>query len=103
MSTALLGSDLMRQVSCIKHVRFEALIETGSGKLKVPILITTTDEREFVVALSSPLVDGRPADRTLTEFCSGEDGVTSILENELLVRSNLPAATQKVLEKIRGS
>ena len=102
-STALLGSDLVRQASCIKHVRFEALIETDSGKLKVPILITTTDEREFVVALSSPLVDDQPADRTLTEFCAGEGGVTFILENELLVRSNLPAATQKVLEKIQGS
>lgn len=102
MSTVLLGSDLMRQASCIKHVRFEALIDTDSGKLKVPILITTTDEREFVVALSSPLVDDRPTDRTLTEFCAGGGGITFILENELLVRSNLPAATQKVLERIQG-
>lgn len=102
-STALLGSDLKRQASYIKHVRFEASIDTDSGNLKVPILITTTDEREFVVALSSPLVDDQPADRTLTEFYAGEGGVTSVLENELLVRSNLPAATQKVLERIQGS
>ena len=101
-STALLGSDLKRQASYIKHVRFEASIDTDSGNLKVPILITTTDEREFVVALSSPLVDDQPADRTLTEFYAGEGGVTSVLENELLVRSNLPAATQKVLERIQG-
>ncbi len=101
-STALLGSDLKRQVSYIKHVRFEASIDTGSGNLKVPILITTTDDREFVVALSSPLVDDRPADRTLTEFYAGEGGVNFVLENELLVRSNLPAATQKVLERIQG-
>ncbi len=101
-STALLGSDLKRQASYIKHVRFEASIDTDSGNLKVPILITTTDEREFVVALSSPLVDDQPADRTLTEFYAGEGGVTFVLENELLVRSNLPAATQKVLERIQG-
>ena len=37
------------------------------------------------------------------EICAGEGRVTFILGNELLVRSNLPAATQKVLEEMPQS
>ena len=97
-STALLRNDLLRQTSRIEQARFEASIDTGAGILKIPIFVTTTDGREFAIALSSPLADGRPADRTLAEFCAEERGARVIVENELLVRSDLPAATRRVLE-----
>ena len=94
----LLYNDLLRQTSRIEQARLEASIDTGAGTLKIPILVTTTDGREFAIALSSPLADGRPADRTLAEFCAEERGARVIVENELLVRSDLPAATRRVLE-----
>ena len=61
----------------------------------------TASGRKFIVALSGPLTADHPADAAVAEFRANGGTIPVILENELVVRGNLPAATRSVLQKDR--
>ena len=99
-STALLYHDLQRQK--IDGAKFElgVSVNTGKGTFRAPIRATTVAGNEFIVALSGPLTSGHPADTAFAEFSADLGKIPIIVENELIVRGNLPAATLSVRQKM---
>ena len=99
-STALLRNDLQRQ--SIEGTRFDmdASLQTGGRTVTAPILATTADGRRIIIALSAPLTPHHPADASIAVVESTE-GLALIVENELIVRGNLPAATRRIMAALR--
>ena len=99
-STALLRNDLERQ--CVDGTRFElnALLRTQGATVTAPILATTKDDRRVIIALSAPLTPFHPADATIAVLNS-TGAFPVIVENELIVRGNLPSATRRVVTALR--
>lgn len=99
-SIEILMQDLQRQ--SIGNVKLEANapINTGHGNTVAPILITTAKGKRVVVALSGPLSDGWPADPILASADQDGSELTVLVENELIVRRNLPFVTRSVLQKV---
>ncbi len=99
-STALLCNDLERQ--SVDGTRFELDVprQTHRSPVTAPILATTKAGRQVIVALSAPLTPLHPVNASIAD--SGSTGrLPVILENELVVRGNLPAATRRVLTALR--
>jgi hypothetical protein len=99
-STALLYNDLCRQTPEGVEFDFDVTVSFAGGILTVPILARTAAGQRFIIALSGPLTTDHPADPTVAEFRANGGEVPVIVENELIVRGNLPAATRNVLQKI---
>jgi ATP-dependent helicase YprA (DUF1998 family) len=99
-STTLLHNDLRRQ--CPEGTRFEldVPLSVDGAMLTAPILAETPVGERFIVALSGPLTDDHPADPTIAAFRSNGGTIPVFVENELVVRANLPAATRSILQKI---
>ena len=99
-STELLRNDLERQ--SVDGTRFEmdAPLQTDGLPVKAPILATTRDGRQIVIALSAPLTPLHPADRSIA-VTGSTGGFPVVVENELVVRGNLPAATRRVMAALR--
>lgn len=100
-STELLLNDLRRR--CESSVNFLAgsTVSYGSGKtLDVPILVETGG-RKYVIALSGPLTTGHPADERVADLRDSGTEYLVIVENELAVRANLPAASRNVLQQLK--
>ena len=95
LSTALLCNDLNRQ--CTDGTQFQLNAPILSGT--VPILATSTSGMRRIIALSAPLTPQKPADSSLN-VCNPPEGLEVIVENELVVRWNLPSATRRVLRKL---
>ncbi len=96
-STALLYNDLCRQDLAGVRFSLDAVVADGGGTLTAPILAESSEGRQFVVALSAPLTPGYAADsRIVASPIAG----TAIVENELIVRANLPAATRSVVHRL---
>lgn len=98
-STALLRNDLERQ--CTDGTRFEldAPVQVSGSHVTAPILATTTDGRRAIITLSAPLTPLHPADPSIAVLNSTA-GLPIIVENELVVRGNLPAATRHVMRDL---
>ena len=99
-STALLGNDLQRQSVDGTQFDMEVPLQTNSETVTAPILATTADGRRFIIALSAPLTPHHPADPSISVLDSTE-GLPIIVENELIVRGNLPAATRRIMAALR--
>ena len=99
-STALLCSDLQRQ--SIDGTRFDmdASLQTNGETVTAPILATTEDGRRSIIALSAPLTPNHAADASIAALESTK-GLPIIIENELIVRGNLPAATRHIQAALR--
>ena len=99
-STALLRSDLQRQ--SVDGTRFDmnASLQTDGRIMKAPILATTADGRQFIIALSAPLTPNHAPEPSIAALQSTE-GLPIIIENELIVRGNLPAATRRIMAALR--
>lgn len=99
-STALLRNDLQRQTD--GSVEFDADVPVASreGTVIAPILARTEAGEKFIIALSGPLTDGHPADPRIAELRDSGSEIPVIVENELIVRGNLPAATRNVQQKL---
>ncbi len=98
-SSTLLYNDLKRQ-SC-EGINFASDVALSLGRQTIiaPILAETARGQKFIVALSGPLTPGQPSDPTLADL--GTHSLPEpIIINELLVRANLPAASQSVLQQI---
>lgn len=94
-SADLLASDIERNRDDLKIEVQDDTEMDGIGCVASPIRITTSDGTAFVVVVSSPLED--VADEDLKH-----EGVTVIPVNELMIRGNLPDATNSVLERVMG-
>ena len=99
-STALFRNDLERQ--SVDGTRFEldVAVRTNSATVTAPILATTGDGRRFVIALSAPLTPNLPSAPSIAALGETSE-LPLIVENELVVRANLPAATRRVMSRIR--
>ncbi len=99
-STALLHNDLERQ--CLDGTKFEldATLQVADSPVTAPILATTTDGRQTIITLSAPLTPLHPTDSSIATLRStGRFSV--IIENELVVRGNLPAATRHIMHSLQ--
>jgi Domain of unknown function (DUF1998) len=99
-STELLYHDLRRQSPGGTKFGLDIPINVGSATFPAPIVAETASGRKFIVALSGPLTADHPADAAVAEFRASGGTIPVIVENELVVRGNLPAATRSVLQKI---
>ncbi len=99
-STALLCSDLQRQSADGTRFDMDAPLEAAGVTVTAPILATTKDGRRFVIALSDPLTPRYAADASIAALDSSKE-LPVIVENELIVRGNLPAATRRIMAALR--
>ncbi len=98
-STALLCNDLRRQATSGAQFSMDAPVSVSGTTLTAPILAEGTGGDQFVIALSAPLTPGRPADPSVAEALAN-GAIPVIVENELIVRANLPAATGNVIRRL---
>ena len=72
----------------------------GLGDVIAPILVTKTSGAQFAIGLHGPLTPNEPTDADLKDIKEYATSLTVHLEDELVVRRNLPFATQKLIEKL---
>ena len=99
-SSTLLYHDLVRQSSEGVKFTLDATLTIHSRTFIAPIIAEMIPERRAIVALSGPLTPDHPSDPILADLDLRSSPVSLIVENELLVRSNLPAASRSVLKKL---
>ena len=99
-STALLYNDLCRQACPNVRFSMNAPVSAASGAtLTAPTLAERADGQQVVIALSAPLTPGHPAD-PLVAAALADQIIPVVVENELIVRANLPAATRNVIHRL---
>jgi len=95
----LLAEDLGRNVSeDLTVARNEIIDVPGLGARAVPLLLTAPGGRQIVVDLSHPLTPGvalQPDIQEIAEFSC----MPTVVESEIVVRRNLPHATQRILDE----
>lgn len=97
-STQTLFEDLQRQgLANINIRRSTEIVVPGLGGVLAPILITSAHGTETVVALHGPLTPDFFADKSLNDLKEYALGTQVIPIDELVVRRNLPAATNRIL------
>ncbi|MDE0373130.1 MAG: hypothetical protein OXI73_11380 [Rhodospirillales bacterium] len=75
-------------------------LQINGSTVAAPILATTADHRRFIIALSAPLTPYLPPVTSIA-IVEPTEGVPLIVENELTVRGNLPAATRRIMAKLQ--
>ena len=100
-ATTLLYSDIERQG--VEHLKLSAgvSVSVNGTNFTAPILAELPGGRRFAVSLSAPLTPGYPAEPSLAAGRPDASTLPIILANELVVRSNLAAATRGVLAQLR--
>ena len=99
-STDILYDDLERQgLDGITLTRNATMSVPGLGSLVAPILVSGGDGEEFVVSLHSPLTPDQAATPEMGELMEYST-VPVLLVDELVVRRNLPSATNAVLDRL---
>ena len=99
-STILLYNDLCRQAPPGVEFSMDSPVSAIDGTaLTAPILADVTGGRQFVIALSAPLTPDHPADPLVAEALA-DRAIPVVVENELIVRANLPAATRDVIHRL---
>ena len=99
-STVLLYHDLLRQGLTGVGFELDAQLDNESGGLVAPILATTNSGNRFIIALSGPLTSGHPVDPAIAEYRDNGGTIPVMVENELVVRGNLPSVTNVVRHAI---
>lgn len=100
-STCLLLEDLERHgIEGLSVERGQSVSIPGLGDITVPILITTSTGRQFAVGIYGPLTPYEASDEGLRELKEYSTSVPVILMDELVVRRNLPSATNELLSQI---
>ena len=99
-STILLYHDLRRQGLAGVELELDAELDQEMEGLVAPILVRKDNGDEFIIALSGPLTSNYAADIAVEEYRKVDGGVPVIVENELMVRGNLPAVTNFVRQEI---
>lgn len=101
-STALLLNDLLRRDEGLATFEAGLKITYGNGKSVTAPILAECKGRKFVIALSGPLTTGHPADPAIAEFRDSGTDYQVIVENELVIRGNLPTATRTIYQQITG-
>lgn len=101
-STALLLNDLLRRDEGMATFEAGPEIAYGNGKSVTAPILAECKSRKFVIALSGPLTTGHPADPAIAEFRDSGTEYQVIVENELVIRGNLPTATRTIYQQITG-
>lgn len=100
-STNLLFEDLDRQdIEGLALERDKKISVAGLGDVVAPILVTNASGVQFAIGLHGPLTPSEPTDADLKDIKEYATSLTVHLEDELVVRRNLPFATQKLIEKL---
>ncbi|MEC9363126.1 MAG: DEAD/DEAH box helicase [Pseudomonadota bacterium] len=100
-STNLLFEDLDRQdIDGLSLERDKKISVAGLGDVVAPILVTNASGAQFAIGLHGPLTPNEPMDAALKDTMEFATSLTVLLEDELVVRRNLPFATQKLIEKL---
>ena len=99
-STKLLYHDLQRQTTEGIDLQLDSSVDTEFGSLTAPILAETSTGQKFIIALSGPLTTNHLVDPALAKYSADGGSIPVIIENELIVRGNLPTATRKIRQKI---
>lgn len=100
-STDLLFEDLDRQdIAGLTLERDKKISVAGVGDVVAPILATSASGAHFAIGLHGPLTPNEPPDAALADVMEYATSLTVLLEDELVVRRNLPFATQKLIEKL---
>lgn len=100
-STDLLFEDLDRQdIEGLSVERDKKISVTGIGDVVAPILVTNSNGACFVIGLHGPLTPNEPTDAALKDIKEYVTSLTVHLEDELVVRRNLPFATQNLIKKL---
>lgn len=104
-STEILFQDLERQSEAgFRFYREKTIDVPGIGTIVAPILADNEGSSErCVIALSNPLTPDKPATSELRELQEYSAGIPLILEDEIIVRRNLPHATSQVMDVLRHS
>ena len=95
-STALLRNDLQRQSLGGSRFDTDVRLQIDGATVTAPILVTTGHGRRYIIVLSAPLTPHHPADAPIADLAATEQ-LPVIVENELIVRGNLPAATRRIM------
>lgn len=102
-STDLLFEDLLRQnIESITVERNRSVTPPGLGReITAPVYARRRDGAEFVVALHGPLTPDDPPNDDLRGLRESDSSVPLLLQDEIVVRRNLPAATGDLVSKIK--
>jgi len=101
-STELLFQDLQRQSG--EDISFErnvSIDEPNISTVRAPILASRKDGVKFVIGVHGPLTPGEPPSEELRDLMEYTTTFTVILEDELIVRRNLPWATNNIMSKVK--
>jgi hypothetical protein len=100
-STNLLFEDLDRQgIEGLTLERNKQISVAGLGDFVAPILVTKANGARFAIGLHGPLTPGEPTQADLKDIKEYATSLAVHLEDELIVRRNLPFATKKLIEKL---
>ncbi|HNP15639.1 MAG TPA: DUF1998 domain-containing protein, partial [Terrimesophilobacter sp.] len=100
-SINLLFEDIDRQDIDGLTLRRDIRISVpGLGDTVAPILVTNAKGAQFAIGLHNPLTPNDPTDSDLKDIKEYATSLTVYLEDELVVRRNLPFATKKLIEKL---
>ena len=101
-SADLLFDDLNRQdLASVSIARNHPLELPGFGTLTAPIYLRRQGTGpELIVGIHGPLTPNDPTDPALRDFMNSGPSVPVLLVDEILVRRNLPAATERLISEI---
>ncbi|HEX05428.1 MAG TPA: DUF1998 domain-containing protein, partial [Bacteroidetes bacterium] len=100
LTTDLLFEDLLRQGKVNLRIERAASIDISDiGRVDVPILVTKNDGSQFAIAVHSGLTPGYAPTVKLRELANSTL-MPVHLEDETIVRRNLPTATKRILDTL---
>lgn len=100
-STDLLFHDLERQgISGLTVRRNRRIVLEGFPPVTAPISVERQDGLKFLVALHGPLTPDLAPNAAIADLAEYSTALTVLLEDEIVVRRNLPAATRHLLERL---
>lgn len=100
-STELLFSDLSRQqIEGLSVYRDWEVDVPGIGPVVAPIFIDHIDGRRAIVGLRGPLTPNEPQSAVLQELKEFGTTIPVILSDEIVVRRNLPRATNEIISEL---
>ena len=99
-STSLLQNDLLRHAEGTATFLANVDVTYAGAKIAMAPILAEYQGKKFIIALSAPLSDGHPADSQIAELQHNTTEYQVIVQNELIVRSNLPNATRTVLHQV---
>lgn len=100
-STDLLFQDLERHgVEGLSLERGKRLSISGLEETIAPIFASKVSGKELVIGLHGPLTPDEPSDQSLRDLKEFSPTLPVMLIDELVVRRNLPSATDSILKRI---